>query len=139
MFSIRNIRSTALGRGRISYGMHGMHGILNEISTTALKIALSQGAPPVLIEALPLASYEKEHLPGAINIPLDGFEARARALLPNQRAELVVYCSGPTCPNSHAAARKLGELGYENVRVYSGGKAAWREAGLAFETARLTA
>lgn len=112
-----------------------------EISTTTLKIALSQrqSAPPVLIEVLPVASYEKEHLPGALNIPLDGFVERARASLPDPRAALVVYCSGPTCANSHTAAKKLEELGYENVRVYSGGKAAWREAGLAFESARLTA
>ena len=110
-----------------------------EISTTTLKIALSQSAPPVLIEVLPGASYEKEHLPGAVNIPLDGFVERVRTSLPDPRTELVVYCSGPTCANSHTAARKLEELGYENVRVYSGGKAAWREAGLAFESARLTA
>jgi rhodanese-related sulfurtransferase len=110
-----------------------------EISTTELQNALSRSAPPVLVEVLPAASYQKEHLPGAINLPLDGFVERVRASLPNQRAELVVYCSGPTCANSHAAARKLDELGYENVRVYSGGKAAWRDAGLAFEGERLTA
>jgi rhodanese-related sulfurtransferase len=46
---------------------------------------------------------------------------------------LVTYCSGPTCANSQIAARKLKALGYTNVRVYTGGKQAWREAGFAFE------
>jgi rhodanese-related sulfurtransferase len=110
-----------------------------EIQTTELRVALSQSAPPVVVEVLPAASYQKEHLPGAINLPLDGFVGRAAAALPDKEAELVVYCSGPTCANSRTAAAKLAELGYRNVRIYSGGKAAWREAGLAFEAARLTA
>ena len=46
---------------------------------------------------------------------------------------VVTYCTGPTCANSHIAARKLEELGYTNVRVYAGGKQAWRDAGFAFE------
>ncbi len=110
-----------------------------EISTTELKIALSRRTPPVVVEVLPEASYRKEHLPGAINLPLDGFVSRARTALPDKGSDIVLYCSGPTCANSHTAASKLVELGYEHVRVYAGGKAAWRDAGLAFEATRLTA
>jgi rhodanese-related sulfurtransferase len=110
-----------------------------EISTAELESALSSSTPPTVVEVLPEASYRKEHLPRAINLPLDGFVSRVHAALPNKGSEVVLYCSGPTCANSHTAAAKLVELGYEHVRVYSGGKAAWRDAGLAFEVARLTA
>ena len=110
-----------------------------EISTAELESALSRSNPPILVEVLPPESYRKEHLPGAINLPLEGFAAAARTALPDPRAEVVLYCASATCANSHTAAKKLEELGYQSVRVYSGGKAAWRDAGLAFEAAQLTA
>ena len=34
---------------------------------------------------------------------------------------------------SNIAAAKLTALGYADVRVFAGGKAAWKDAGLAFE------
>lgn len=51
-----------------------------------------------------------------------------RSLEPD--AEIVVYCSGPGCPQSVAAAQKLAELGFRDVRAYEGGLAHWKEAGL---------
>jgi rhodanese-related sulfurtransferase len=110
-----------------------------EISTADLQSSLAGSNPPILVEVLPPESYRKEHLPGAINLPLEGFAAAAKSALPDPRAEVVLYCASVTCANSHLAAKKLEELGYQHVRVYSGGKAAWREAGLAFEAAKLTA
>jgi rhodanese-related sulfurtransferase len=49
--------------------------------------------------------------------------------LPDHTADIVVYCASATCQNSDIAARKLQSLGYPNVRVFRGGKAAWRDAG----------
>ena len=50
-------------------------------------------------------------------------------------AEVVVYCTNPDCTDSVDTARRLQELGYTNVRHYSGGKEEWREAGLSLERA----
>ncbi len=92
------------------------------------------GGRLILAEVLPPAHYAQGHLPGAINLPLEGLLARVTALVSQRDAALVLYCSGPTCNNSHIAQRKLSELGYRNVRVYAGGKSDWKAAGLALAT-----
>ncbi len=89
----------------------------------------------VVAEILGPAYYGRGHLPGAVNLPLENFGERAAAVLPDKDAAVVVYCSGPTCNNSHVAHRRLAELGYRNVRVYRGGKSDWQQAGFALELA----
>jgi rhodanese-related sulfurtransferase len=44
-----------------------------------------------LVEVLPSAEYEEEHLPGALNIPLRQLGAEARERLDPSRP-VVVYC-----------------------------------------------
>ena len=50
---------------------------------------LAEGAQ--LVEVLPRASYDAEHLPGAVSIPLKELTARARSELDPARP-VVVYC-----------------------------------------------
>lgn len=106
----------------------------NEISRKEVETGLSQGAL-VLVEALPEPYWKKGHLPGALNLPLEGLVSRAQEILPNRDADIVVYCSGRSCQNSHVAKKKLTDLGYSRVRVFSGGKSEWTEAGNALEAA----
>ena len=106
----------------------------NEISRKELETGLAQGAL-VLVEALPEPYWTKGHLPGALNLPLEGLATRAKQILPNPDADIVVYCSGPSCQNSHVARKKLTDLGYSRVRVFAGGKSEWTEAGNALEAA----
>jgi len=105
-----------------------------DIDTTELATRLNGSQPPVVAEILGPRSFDAGHLPGAVNLPLEGFAESAARLLPNPNAEIVVYCASATCQNSHLAQRKLSSLGYQNVRLYRGGKAAWTEAGLALST-----
>ena len=44
-----------------------------------------------LVEVLPPAEYEEEHLPGAINIPLKELNRKTAAQL-DQRRPVIVYC-----------------------------------------------
>ena len=88
--------------------------------------ALSSGA--VIAEVLPRAHYDAGHLPGAIHLPLEGLERFAEAI--PREAPLIVYCASSTCMNSHQAADRLARAGFTNVRVYAGGKADWKAAGL---------
>jgi rhodanese-related sulfurtransferase len=44
-----------------------------------------------LIEVLPVQEYEKEHLPGAINIPLKKLDRQTSAQL-QQDCPVIVYC-----------------------------------------------
>ena len=44
-----------------------------------------------LVEVLPAAEYQKDHLPGAITLPLRSLETEARRVLDPNRP-VVVYC-----------------------------------------------
>src|SRR3954454_19159947 len=85
-----------------------------------------------LVEALGPAYFADAHLPGAINIPPDQVDRLAVRLLPDLTADVVVYCSG-TCENARIVALRLGDLGYQQVAVYGGGKEEWVEHGLPVE------
>jgi rhodanese-related sulfurtransferase len=90
----------------------------------------------VVIDALAPMVYAHSHLPGAINLPPSDIDpARLAKRIPDLRAEIIVYCSGPDCEDSIATARHLQELGYSNIRHYPGGKNEWRDAGLPLERA----
>lgn len=106
-----------------------------EISTAELARRLASDTPPTLAEILGPEHFASGHLPGAINLPLEGFAALAQRALPDKSAPIVVYCASATCANSHIAQQKLLALGYRDVRAYKGGKAAWRDAGFALERA----
>lgn len=86
-----------------------------------------------LIDTLPASYYDQQHLPGAINLVLDGVEAAAAEALPDKDAPLVTYCTGPSCQNSSQVAARLRELGYTNVRKYTDGIEDWTSAGLPTE------
>ncbi len=88
----------------------------------------------VVVDALPGAYYEQQHLPGALNLVADDVRPRAEQLLPAKDAAIVTYCSNPACPNSHQVAGLLERLGYTDVRVYRDGIQDWVAAGLPVET-----
>ena len=60
------------------------------IDISEIRQLLAEGAQ--LVEVLPAAEFEEEHLPGAINIPLKQLTQQATAPLDTQRP-VVVYCS----------------------------------------------
>ena len=102
------------------------------ISREDLYRRITNGDGPILVEALGAGYYADAHLPGAINIPPGHVDRLAAALLPDQQAPIVVYCTG-TGASSDAVAGRLEELGYTAVAVYAGGKEDWVEHGLPVE------
>lgn len=102
------------------------------ITTEELRQAIDAGEV-VVLEALPRPYFDKEHLPGALNLPLDDLDVLAAQLVPDRDAAVVTYCSNEACGNSGVAANRLSALGYTDVRKYPGGKQAWTEAGLPVE------
>jgi len=98
------------------------------ISTSDLHRAIEDGTV-VVLEALPPDYYEAQHIPGALNLPLDDVETRARKLVPDHRQAIVTYCSNTSCNNSTLAAQRLQAMGYLDVRKYADGKQGWAEAG----------
>lgn len=102
------------------------------ISRDDLHRGLASGKRLTLVEALGPGYFADAHLPGAVNMPPDQVDRLAPRLLPDRDTPIVVYCSG-TCHNSEITARRLAELGYNDVRVYRGGKEDWVEHGLPIE------
>ena len=74
-------------------------------------------------------AYQAKHIPGSMNLsnPAESMEI----LDPSD--EIVVYCSNESCVSSIAAYKMLKDMGFENVRRYSGGLHDWEEAGYPLE------
>ena len=105
------------------------------ITREQLKAKLDRGDDFVLVEALSQEHYAAAHLPGAINLPYE-FVDEAEKVLPDKKAEIVVYCMNPACVASAEEARELEEMGYERVLHYAAGKQDWIKAGLPVEGRR---
>lgn len=66
------------------------------ISRFELKDRIEEKRPFTLVETLSPEYFAQGHLPGAINLPPDELEALAPTMLPDKRADIVVYCATPT-------------------------------------------
>jgi rhodanese-related sulfurtransferase len=98
-----------------------------------LQTRLSNPAPFFFWNVLTDEYFTGPMIPGSVRMPLTTIVRDARnAALPLD-AEIVVYCSSDTCPQSTLAAEKLVRSGYRNVHIYEGGVKQWREAGLPLE------
>jgi rhodanese-related sulfurtransferase len=64
--------------------------MLTQIDRNEVKRLVSQGAR--LVEVLPKAEYEQEHLPGAINIFLKHLDRESAAAQLTQEQPIIVYC-----------------------------------------------
>ena len=77
--------------------------------------------------------FRAKHIPDSLNIAAP--EVATAELGPDD--EIVVYCSGDSCPASRYAYQLLTERGYKNVRRYAGGISDWEEAGYPIEGAMI--
>ena len=77
--------------------------------------------------------YTGELIPRSRHVALDHVGREATESRLAKDASIVVYCSGVTCPHSGMAGAKLATLGFTNVRVFEGGLADWKSAGLTIE------
>jgi rhodanese-related sulfurtransferase len=101
----------------------------DEVVTVAqAKERLDKGA--LFLDARPRAFYEMEHVPGALALPEDDFDASFTKIEPRLRAALdvIVYCSGFGCEASHIVARKLKERNVPAAILHDGWPA-WLDAG----------
>jgi rhodanese-related sulfurtransferase len=99
------------------------------ISVDELYRMMGEGVPPVVVDVRSQIArrLEPRHIPGALHLPLHGFEDHIREL-PRDR-DIVLYC---TCPNEASAAqvaKMLIDSGFLRVRPLLGGLEAWIEAG----------
>lgn len=94
----------------------------------------------LIIDARDDDHYEEGHLPGALqiyNYNVDKYYDQARPYL--EAAEIVViYCGGGDCEDSIFLATELQVrgLGPEQLRIFEGGIAQWRQEGMPVDEGR---
>lgn len=104
---------------------------MKTISKEALKEKLNDKSVKI-IEVLNQEAYKKEHIKGAINIPLKTIVTEARKRFDKDQ-EIVVYCSDHAFTASPTAAKKLEKSGFTDVYDFEGGKKEWKKAGYPME------
>src|SRR5215467_12175471 len=98
-----------------------------EIRRKDVKTLVEQGRVQ-LVDVLPASEYRKEHLPHAINVPLQTMTSDATRSLRKDVA-VIVYCGDFQCDLSARAAWRLESMGFQEVYRYTPGKADWLAAG----------
>jgi rhodanese-related sulfurtransferase len=94
--------------------------------------ALSSGkADFVLLDVRSPDSYEKGHVPGAINLP-HGKIIESKLSQFDSNTLFVTYCSGPHCNGAFRGAIRLAKLG-RPVKVMIGGATGWLDDGYTLE------
>ncbi|HKX63432.1 MAG TPA: rhodanese-like domain-containing protein [Verrucomicrobiae bacterium] len=89
---------------------------------------LSKSKKAVIIDVNGTESYNKGHVPGALNF--DAIKENLSAALPADKETVVVaYCGSPKCVAYQAAANAATKLGYKNVKHMSAGISGWKAAG----------
>jgi rhodanese-related sulfurtransferase len=103
-----------------------------ETDPSDVKADLDKGdAPFVVVDCRSAASFEKGHVPGALNIPYRTMSPETTAHLRGKA--VVAYCSSWHCNASAKGALRLAKLGFP-VKEMVGGMAAWRQEGYTVAT-----
>lgn len=115
------------------------------ISTEELKNKVDAKEDMVLVDTMPAKSYNKNHIPGAVNAELpvtmeevtpEQREAFVKALGTDKNKEIILYCGFVACERSHVGALIAKEEGFTNVVRHPGGIGAWMEAQYPVEAAK---
>ena len=98
-----------------------------EIDSWDLKAALELGENVVVVDARSPEAYQKEHIPGAINIPHRKMTPETTKDL-SRSALVICYCDGIGCNASTKGALNLTKLGFR-VKELIGGMDWWKRDG----------
>jgi rhodanese-related sulfurtransferase len=98
-----------------------------ETDSWDLKVALEAGENIIVIDARSSDAYQKEHIPGAINIPHRKMSEETTNDL-NRAALVIIYCDGIGCNASTKGALNMTKLGFL-VKELIGGLDWWKRDG----------
>jgi rhodanese-related sulfurtransferase len=74
-----------------------------------------------MVDALSKDLFDRSHVAGSVNIPMGEESKLAKKLLPDKKADVVVYCMNSSCHAADGVAKKLTKLGYKHVSIYRDG------------------
>ena len=98
-----------------------------ELDSWDLSVALSVDAKVIVIDARSPEAYQKEHIPGAINIPHRTMTESSTSHL-DKDVLVVTYCDGIGCNASTKGALNMVKLGFK-VKELIGGLEWWKRDG----------
>jgi rhodanese-related sulfurtransferase len=89
----------------------------------------------LFIDARSPEDFRAGHIKGALNLPNQAFDEVFPEVAEKveKGGQLITYCDGKECILAQALARKLYELGFQNVSYLANGWTSWRERGLPTE------
>ena len=109
----------------------GESGVLSEVRTGANSAARllsleefqARRKDMTVVDARPEVFYRLGHVPGALSLPRERFEAAYRALgaRMTKGRPVVVYCASRSCEDAELVRSALLSLGYAQVEVFAGG------------------
>lgn len=85
----------------------------------------------VVVDTAAALVFEEQHIPGAVNLPYAPSLPQPVTL--SRTKTLVIYCACNAEEESIDTAKKLVELGYQNIKVLKGGWLKWLD--MDYETA----
>lgn len=92
--------------------------------------SLQQAGGAVLVDARTSASFQQNHLEGAINLPLVTFEKAYLEVSPQLQGKAVItYCDDAGCAKAGRLAARLRARG-QRAFVLDGGLAGWTRQGM---------
>ena len=104
-----------------------------EITPEDLAAAQASGSSPIVVDSRTEGAWRHGRIPGALHIPCKSVADCDPDLLPDEDADIVVYCWGADDHGAARAAITLIQLGYTQVRELSGGFSSWEDSGFEIE------
>ncbi|MFQ5824352.1 MAG: rhodanese-like domain-containing protein [bacterium] len=108
--------------------LYNLEEMVAELSLEELKLKIDEGEIFHLVEVSNEEDYNKGHIPGAVNMPLNTLRETADQKF-RKYEQIVVYCQETSSSVGSTAARILQRMGFSNVLLFQGGKEAWQNAG----------
>ncbi|MCJ7774006.1 MAG: rhodanese-like domain-containing protein [Desulfobacterales bacterium] len=89
----------------------------------------------VFVDARVYEDYAEGHIKGAISLPVNRFDEMIQDFLEDYpfSQQIVTYCSGRECEDSHYLAEKLIHMGYTETKIFIDGYPGWEEKGYPVE------
>lgn len=90
----------------------------SQITPLEAKTLMDNKQGYIILDVRTKSEYEVSHISGAVLIPVDEIEEQAPNVLTDKNQLILVYCRSGR--RSQAAAKKLINLGYTNVKDFGG-------------------
>lgn len=105
------------------------------VEITPVDVQLLHRRGVLFLDARRSSVYAEGHIAGARSLPVweSDIDTRVKGLYEeglDQRAPVVIYCSGGNCEDSHMLAEKLYMVGFDNALIYKDGFPDWEKRGL---------